>query len=66
MNYFLFFQAAQLSFNKDTPLLQCHGDCDPLVPYRWAQMTASLLKQFASKAEFKSYKGLEHTSSDEV
>lgn len=52
--------------NKNTPLLQCHGDCDPIVPYRWGQMTASLLKQFMTQTEFKSYRGMMHTSSEEV
>ncbi|KAL2736713.1 acyl-protein thioesterase 1-like [Vespula maculifrons] len=51
--------------NKNTPLLQCHGDCDPIVPYKWGQMTASLLKQFMSQTEFKTYRGMMHTSSEE-
>lgn len=49
----------------DIPILQCHGDCDPIVPYKWGQMTASLLKQLAKNTEFKSYRGLSHSSSDE-
>lgn len=52
--------------NRNTPLLQCHGDCDPIVPYRWGQMTASLLKQFMTQTEFKTYRGMMHTSSEEV
>lgn len=52
--------------NKTTPLLQCHGDCDPIVPYKWGQMTASLLKQFMTQTEFKSYRGMMHTSCEEV
>ncbi|XP_015124648.1 acyl-protein thioesterase 1 [Diachasma alloeum] len=51
--------------NKDTPVLQCHGDCDPIVPYKWGQMTASLLKQFMGHTEFKTYRGMMHGSSDE-
>ncbi|XP_076685635.1 acyl-protein thioesterase 1 isoform X2 [Andrena cerasifolii] len=51
--------------NRNTSLLQCHGDCDPIVPYRWGQMTASFLKQFMSQTEFKTYRGMMHTSSDE-
>ncbi|KAL3278726.1 hypothetical protein HHI36_016256 [Cryptolaemus montrouzieri] len=47
------------------PLLQCHGDCDPLVPFKWGQMTASILKTLLSAPEFKSYSGLMHSSSDE-
>ncbi|XP_003699191.1 acyl-protein thioesterase 1 [Megachile rotundata] len=51
--------------NKNTPLLQCHGDCDPIVPYRWGQLTASVLKQFMTQTEFKTYGGMMHTSCDE-
>ncbi|GLG92916.1 uncharacterized protein GBIM_00452 [Gryllus bimaculatus] len=51
--------------NKDIPFLQCHGDCDPIVPYKWGQMTASLLKQFLKHSEFKTYRGMMHSSSDE-
>ncbi|XP_029033717.1 acyl-protein thioesterase 1 [Osmia bicornis bicornis] len=51
--------------NKNTPLLQCHGDCDPIVPYRWGQLTASVLKQFMTQTEFKTYRGMMHTSCDE-
>ncbi|KAH0556640.1 acyl-protein thioesterase 2 isoform X1 [Cotesia glomerata] len=51
--------------NKNIPVLQCHGDCDPIVPYKWGQMTASLLKQFMSKVEFKTYSGMMHSSCDQ-
>ncbi|KAF5276458.1 hypothetical protein FQA39_LY06527 [Lamprigera yunnana] len=49
----------------DLPVLQCHGDCDPVVPYKWGQMTASVLKNLLRGTEFKSYRGLMHTSSEE-
>lgn len=45
--------------------MQCHGDCDPIVPFKWGQMTATVLKGFAKKSEFKSYRGLMHSSNDE-
>ncbi|XP_065351103.1 acyl-protein thioesterase 1 [Cloeon dipterum] len=51
--------------NKDIPFVQCHGDCDPVVPYKWGQATATLMKQFLSKAEFRTYRGMAHGSSDE-
>ena len=51
--------------NKDTAFLQCHGDCDPIVPFKWGQLTASLLKTHLSNTEFKTYTGLMHSSSDE-
>lgn len=52
--------------NKDIAYLQCHGDCDPVVPYKWGQATSTLLKQFLKNAEFKTYRGMMHASSDEV
>jgi predicted esterase len=52
--------------NKDIPYLQCHGDCDPVVPYKWGQATSTLLKQFLKNTEFKTYGGMMHGSSDEV
>ncbi|PSN53573.1 Acyl-protein thioesterase 1 [Blattella germanica] len=51
--------------NTDIPYVQCHGDCDPIVPYKWGQMTASLMKQFLKHTEFKTYRGMMHSSSDE-
>ncbi|CAK9802472.1 Acyl-protein thioesterase 2 [Anthophora quadrimaculata] len=51
--------------NKNTPLLQCHGDCDPIVPYRWGQLTAFILKRIMTQTEFKTYKGMMHTSCPE-
>ncbi|KAK9880181.1 hypothetical protein WA026_010054 [Henosepilachna vigintioctopunctata] len=47
------------------PVLQCHGDCDPIVPLKWGQMTASVLKTLLKSPEFKSYRGLLHSSSEE-
>lgn len=52
--------------NKDIPILQCHGDCDPIVPLKWGQLTASILKSFAKNIELKTYRGLMHSSSDAV
>lgn len=49
----------------DIPIFQCHGDCDPVVPYKWGQMTASALKTLLKNTEFKTYRGLMHNSSEE-
>ncbi|XP_026817282.1 acyl-protein thioesterase 1-like [Rhopalosiphum maidis] len=57
------FPAAAIS-NKDMPIMQCHGDCDPIVPLKWGQLTASILKSFAKNTELKTYRGLMHSSSD--
>lgn len=49
-----------------TPILQCHGDCDVMVPAKWAQMSSQVLKSLGfSKVDFKMYKGVSHSSSEE-
>ncbi|VEN59558.1 unnamed protein product [Callosobruchus maculatus] len=58
------FPAAKKS-PDDVPVFQCHGDCDPIVPYKWGQMTASVLKTMMSNVDFKTYQGVGHTSSDQ-
>ncbi|CAH2091229.1 unnamed protein product [Euphydryas editha] len=49
---------------RDIPIFQAHGDCDPVVPYKWGQMTASFLKTFMKNTEFMTYQGLTHSSSE--
>ena len=49
-------------YSSDVPILQAHGDCDPVVPYRWGQMTSTAMKGFVKNHEFKTYKGLAHSS----
>nr|CAI5839907.1 unnamed protein product [Callosobruchus analis] len=58
------FPAAKKS-PDDVPVFQCHGDCDPIVPYKWGQMTASVLKTMLNNVDFKTYQGVGHTSSDQ-
>jgi hypothetical protein len=36
------------------------------VPYKWGQLTASILKTLVKNAEFKTYRGMMHSSSEEV
>jgi lysophospholipase-2 len=48
--------------NRGIPVLQCHGDIDPIVPYRWGQMSSQIIKTFLSKYDFKMYNGLMHSS----
>ena len=55
--------AADASRLPNLPVLQCHGDCDPVVPFKWGQMTSSILKKFLPRHEFKSFAGLGHSSS---
>jgi lysophospholipase-2 len=47
------------------PVFQCHGDCDPVVQYKFGQMSSSLLKTFMRNVQFVTYKGMTHSSSDE-
>lgn len=51
--------------NTDVPLIQCHGESDPLVPCQWGRMTHELLKTFMSNVSFKTFKNLGHSSSNE-
>ncbi|XP_066584209.1 acyl-protein thioesterase 2-like [Prorops nasuta] len=51
--------------NKDTPLLQCHGDNDTMVSYKIGQMTATELKRFMTQTEFKTYPEMMHASCEE-
>jgi len=43
---------------------QAHGDCDPIIPYRMGQMSASLLKQLMKEHNLKTYKGMMHSSNE--
>jgi lysophospholipase-2 len=51
--------------NKETPFLQCHGDCDPLVAFKWGIGTAEMLRRLVKSVEFKTYGGLGHSSCEE-
>jgi len=49
-----------------TPIIQCHGDADPMVPLEWSKMTVQLLKQLGfSEINWKTYRGLGHSSTEE-
>ncbi|KAG0718382.1 Acyl-protein thioesterase 1 [Chionoecetes opilio] len=51
--------------NTGIPILQCHGDCDPIVPYKFGQITSQIIKKFAGNIEFKTYRAMMHTSCEE-
>ncbi|XP_023222067.1 acyl-protein thioesterase 2-like isoform X2 [Centruroides vittatus] len=51
--------------NTEIPVLQCHGDIDNTVPHKWGVMTYEILKSFMPKLQFKTYKGMQHTSCEE-
>lgn len=48
-----------------TPVFQCHGDCDPVVPYKFGQLSASVLKTFMKNMQFTTYRGMSHNSSND-
>lgn len=48
-----------------TPIFQCHGDCDPVVPYKFGQLSSSVLKSFMKNTQFTTYKGMSHSSSQQ-
>jgi len=49
----------------DTPVFQCHGEADPVVPTDWGRKTSEILKKFMTNVQFKTYSGMFHCSSDE-
>ncbi|XP_054154478.1 acyl-protein thioesterase 2-like [Oppia nitens] len=51
--------------NKDIPILQCHGDADPIVQHRLGQLTATVLSKKLTKHQFKTYRGMAHSSCNE-
>jgi len=50
--------------NLSTPILQCHGKADPIVPFGWGKMTAVALGSINGKHSFKEYPSMGHHSSD--
>lgn len=52
--------------NKNTPVLICHGDDDPIVTHKAGQIAYSLLNNHMTNVEFKTYPNLGHTVSIEV
>ncbi|XP_076462911.1 acyl-protein thioesterase 1-like [Babylonia areolata] len=55
----------ETKYNKDVPVLQCHGTHDPLVRFTWGKETGQFIKSFNSKHEFKSYNSMMHSSCPE-
>lgn len=47
------------------PIFQCHGEIDPVVPYKFGQLSHYSLKTFMVNAQFVTYKDLSHSSSQE-
>ncbi|XP_059205433.1 acyl-protein thioesterase 2 [Centropristis striata] len=49
---------------KNIPILQCHGDMDPLIPRQFGALTAEKLKCIVDPhmVDFKTYPGVVHSS----
>jgi lysophospholipase-2 len=58
------FPAAASEENKETQILQCHGDSDHIVVIKFGEMSANVIKSFNPNSEFKIYKNMAHSSSD--
>uniref|UniRef100_A0A7N9IE58 Acyl-protein thioesterase 1 n=1 Tax=Macaca fascicularis TaxID=9541 RepID=A0A7N9IE58_MACFA len=54
--------------NRDISILQCHGDCDPLVPLMFGSLTVEKLKTLVNPVNvtFKTYEGMMHSSCQQV
>lgn len=57
--------SAAAEANKTTPVLQCHGTADPLVPLRWGQMTELLLQSFNPAHKLMKLPGVGHSGCEE-
>lgn len=50
----------------DTPILQCHGDADAVVPMSWGQQTTQHLKELGFKqTQFKKYANMGHACAED-
>ncbi|BFZ16942.1 hypothetical protein BsWGS_19981 [Bradybaena similaris] len=49
-------------YNTSVPVLQCHGESDPMVSYRWGQATRDIIQSFNPNIQFKSYSNMGHSS----
>lgn len=52
--------------NQETPVLLCHGRADPMVTFGFGELTSRLVQAFNSKADFRGYDNMGHSSSEEV
>ncbi|XP_055380675.1 acyl-protein thioesterase 1 [Condylostylus longicornis] len=49
----------------EIPIFQAHGDVDPVLPYKFGQLSASIMKTVLKQTQFKTYSGLSHSSSEQ-
>lgn len=56
-----------MTANKETPVLQGHGDRDMTVQYQFGSQTAEVIKSFnPHNHQFNTYKGMAHSSCPKV
>nr|CAG8436128.1 8093_t:CDS:2 [Entrophospora candida] len=51
--------------NKNTPIFMAHGDRDMVVNYQFGKRTSEFLKNNGYNVTFKTYNGMDHSSSDQ-
>jgi len=56
---------AAVKDNKETPILQCHGDSDSMVSPNFGKATSQILKSINKNVQFKTYPGMDHGSCDQ-
>jgi len=57
----------ELESKKQTPILICHGDSDPMVPIDWAKLTHVKLESMGfGNIAFKTYRSMGHSSNEQV
>jgi predicted esterase len=56
---------ACLKSNTEIPILQCHGEADPLVRIDIGKLTGDLLKKVCKNHDFKSYATMGHSSCEQ-
>lgn len=49
----------------NVPILQCHGNADQIVSYKYGQASVAELKKFMTDVKFLTYNGLEHSATAE-
>lgn len=63
---FRFFVPMKIYYSlSKTALFIITGECDPVVPYKFGQLSHYSLKSFMKSAQFTSYPGMSHTSSQQ-
>ena len=62
---FLKDEGKALTEMRDTKVFQGHGEADQVVPFQFGQLTSKIIKQTSLSSEFKSYRGMQHSSCEE-